>query len=140
VYAYQPGDKLTHAPPSGHESQKPLVFRRQILQENRSIEDKIPTSTEGGETNKQSKHDPIRGGTRDDGEYAADEQRVVEGVFAADHVCSETPEQGSYQHSGVGGDGEAVGERGLKLIAGVCCDDGLDEQDEGIDGIAGGTC
>jgi hypothetical protein len=61
-------------------------------------------------------------------------------VFAAYHVCSETPEQGSYQHSGVGGDGESVGERGLEFVAGVCRDDGLDEQDEGIDGVPGGTC
>lgn len=48
-------------------------------------------------------------------------------MFAANHICAETPEEGTDQHSGVDGDGEAVRKGGLKLIAGVGGDDRLEE-------------
>jgi hypothetical protein len=58
-------------------------------------------------------------------------------VFAADHVGAEAPEESSNQHASVSGDGEAGAEGWLEFVACVCCDDGLDEQDEGVDGVAG---
>jgi len=57
-------------------------------------------------------------------------------VLSADHVGTETPEEGADEHPYVDSDGKAIGERRLELIPGVSGDDGLEEEDERIDGIA----
>jgi hypothetical protein len=102
-------NKLTHSPPSSHKSEQPLILRRQILQKHRSIKHKIPPSAKSRQANKQPKHDPVRRRPSNDRKDTADEQGIVEGVLAPDHIRAEAPEKRSDEHSGVDGDGEAVG-------------------------------
>jgi hypothetical protein len=57
-------------------------------------------------------------------------------VLSTEHVGTWTPEEGADKHAHVDGDGEAIGKRRLEFISGVSGDDGLEEEDERIDGVA----
>jgi hypothetical protein len=57
-------------------------------------------------------------------------------VFPAYHVRTEAPEKSTDQHSHVDCDGQAGTERRLKFVARIGGNNGLEEQDERVDGVA----
>jgi len=106
-----------------------LVFARQILEEHSSIQHQVASRAKRAQTHKQSQYNPIRRRSRNDSEYGADEQREVERVLPADDVCTNTPKQGAYKHTNVGGDGQTARVGRVKLERGLAGDNGLDEED-----------
>lgn len=102
------------------------MLTRQVLQEDRGIQDQVPAAAECRKTYEKSQNRPVRRGAGDDGEDAGDHEGDVEGVFAAYDVGREAPEEGADEHADVGGDCEAVGEGRVEFVARICGDDGLD--------------
>lgn len=74
-----------------------------VLQEDRGIQNQIPTSTKRTQTGEQAEHDPVRRSASDNGENRGDEEGNVEGEATADDVGREAPEQRADQHSHIDG-------------------------------------
>lgn len=100
-----------------------------VFQEHRSVENEVATSTESGHCNEEAEDDPVGRSTGDNGEDAADQKRVVEGVLSANDIGAETPEECADKHACVDGDRETIGERWLELVASISSNDGLEEED-----------
>ena len=88
------------------------------------------------QTHKHPQHLPIRRRARHNREYRANHQTKVKRNLAAHNICRQAPKQRADEHAHVRGDGEAVGVRGAEFERGLAGDDGLDEQDERVDGVA----
>ena len=108
----------------------------QEFEEDGGVKDQVPPAAKSCQRGEQSQNIPIRRCTGHDGEYTAHEQRAVEGEFASDHICAKSPEQGTDQHAGVGGDGECVGKRRLELEGSLPGSHGLQQQNQGVGHIA----
>lgn len=132
----QPKNARRLTPPSRHKRKQPLLITRQILQENRRIQHQIASTTKRTQTHKQAQHLPIGARARDNGKHRADNQTGVERNLAPDDVGRHAPEERADQHAHVGCDSQAVGVAGLEFEGGLAGDDGLEEQDERVDGVA----
>lgn len=79
---------------------------------------------------------PIRTRARNNRKNATKHQRRIKRNLPPHDVRGEAPKQRAEQHSHVRGNGHAVRVARAELDRGLAGDDGLDEQDEAVDGVA----
>ncbi len=108
----------------------------EVFQEDRGIQNQVSTCTKRTQTSEQAEHDPVWSSTGDNGENRGDEERNVEGEATADDVGREAPKQRADQHSHIDGNRQTGIEAGLELEGGLGGDDGLQQQDERVDGVS----
>lgn len=129
-------NELPSSPPASEQRKQPLMSARQILQKHRRIQHQISPTAKRSQTHKQPQHDPIRRRPGHDTKHTRQHQRDIKRILPADDVRRQPPEQCADQHPHVDGAGHAVPPFGLELVGGLGGDDGLDEQDERVDGVA----
>lgn len=130
------GDELADAPPGGHQSEEPCILRWQVLQEDSGIQDEVSAGAKSRDGGEDAEDNPVGRCAGNNSEDATNEEGVVKGVFAAYDIRAETPEESTDEHARVDGDGQAGAEGRLEFVASVGGDDGLEEKNEGVDGIA----
>lgn len=114
-----------------------MLVAGQVLKEDGRVHDEVAASTETEEGNEEAQARPVGHCAGNDAADGADEERDVERILAADDVGAKAPEEGTEQHAGVGGDRQPILVSLLaELRVGRRGDDGLEKQDEGVDGIA----
>ena len=94
-------------------------------------------ATKSKEPDKKAENDLNKGSASDDSEDAADHKRLVEGEFAADDVGGEPLKKGACQHADVNRDSETFWVRRVEFKGGLGRDNGLNKEDQGVDGVAG---
>lgn len=130
------GDGLANTPPSGEESQKPLLVAGKVFEEDGGIHDKVAAATKTNQSREDTEGCPRRHGTSKDTASGADEEREVEGPLATDDVGTEAPEDGANKQTDVGCEVQALIVTNLaELEEGLGGNNGLEEGDHGIDGV-----
>lgn len=133
------GDGLSKTPPSGEESEQPLLVAWQVFKEDGCIQNEIATSTKTEESNKERERGPAGHSTSDDAASGADEEGDVKSPLATDDIGAETPEKGTCQHTDVHSNGKSIGIALLaKFTVGLGGNNGLEEEDHGIHGVTKG--
>lgn len=130
------GDGLAHTPPASHEGQEPLLVSREKFEEHGCIQNKVATAAEAEKSDEESEGGPVGHATSDDAATRAEEKGDVEGVFATDNIGTESPEDGSKQHTNVDRNGQAILVALLAKLS-VCRGGhvGLEQSDHGIHSI-----
>ena len=123
-------------PPSSHEREHPLSITRQILEENRSVQHEVTPSSKCTQAHKESKNFPVRARACHYSKDGTDDERHVERNLSSNNVRAHAPEQCTHKHTHVCCDGETVGIAWVEFETCLPGDDGLDEQDEGVDRVA----
>lgn len=130
-------DGLSKAPPCCQEGQEPLLIARKILEEDGCVQDEVAASTEAEKGDEECERWPVGHGTSDHAACRADEEGNVKSPFATNDIGAETPENGARQHTDVHGDGKRIGVSMLaKFAESRRGNNGLEKEDQGIDGIA----
>jgi hypothetical protein len=113
----------------------PLPITRQIFQKDSRIQHQIPSPAKRTQTHKQAQHLPIRRRTRDNGKHRAHDQTNIERDSPPHNIRRHTPKQRANQHAHIRRDRQPIGIPRAKLESRRRRDNGLNEQNERIDGI-----
>lgn len=130
------GEGHQHTPPSCHKCKQPLAITRKIFEKDSSIQHQVTSSTERTETHEQSKDLPVRTRSCHNSEDGADNERDIECSLPSNDVCTDSPEKRTNEHTDIGGDGESIRISRVEFKSGLTGNDGLDQEDERIDGVA----
>ena len=102
-----------------------MLLRREVLEEDGSVEDQVSSTTKAKKCDENSERDPAGCSAGSDTEDRADEERNIKGEAAADDVSREAPEEGTSEHADIDGDSKGVGESGAELVLCLSSDDRL---------------
>lgn len=130
------GEGHQHTPPSRHKCKQPLAITREIFEKDGSIQHQITSSAKRTEAYEQSKDLPIRTRSCHNSEDGADNERDIECSLPSNDVGADAPEKRANEHTNIGGDGESIRISRVEFKSGLTGNDGLDQEDERIDGVA----
>jgi hypothetical protein len=130
------GEGHQHTPPSCHKCKQPLARRWQIFEKDGSIQDQVTSSAESTETYKKSKDLPVRTRSCHNSEDEADNERDIECSLPSNDIGTDAPEKRANEHTDIGGNGESIRISRVEFESGLTGNDGLDQEDERVDGVA----